>query len=117
MKAANWNTLPKDHFMETACRQFFGTDKVTLVMNTCQPGFPLLMHNHPHEQTVYIVDGECDFYVGEEVVRLTPGGLLCIPGDVPHGMQVVGDKPVLNLDVFYPIREDYLKIENDLAKG
>ena len=46
--------------------------------------------------------------VGEEIVRMGPGDLVVIPPNVHHDLVVVGDKPVVNLDVFAPIREDYL---------
>ena len=38
---------------------------------------------------------------------LGPGGLLHIPPNVEHWGEVVGDEPVLNLDVFTPLREEY----------
>ena len=38
---------------------------------------------------------------------LGPGGLLQIPSNVEHWGEVVGDEPVLNLDVFTPVREEY----------
>ena len=45
--------------------------------------------------------------VTETIVVLGPGGLLQIPPDVMHWGEVVGDEPVLNLDIFTPVREEY----------
>ena len=42
---------------------------------------------------------------GLDVVR--PGGLVVIPGGVTHWGEVLGDEPVLNLDVFTPKRPEY----------
>jgi hypothetical protein len=36
------------------------------------------------------------------------GELLYIPARVPHVGRVVGDEVVLNVDIFAPIRDDYL---------
>ena len=36
-----------------------------------------------------------------------PGGLLVIPPNVTHWGEVVGNEPVLNLDVFTPKRPEY----------
>jgi quercetin dioxygenase-like cupin family protein len=36
-----------------------------------------------------------------------PGGLLVIPSNVEHWGEVIGDEPVLNLDVFTPQRPEY----------
>ena len=33
--------------------------------------------------------------------------MIRIPPDVEHWAEVIGDEPVMNLDVFNPIREDY----------
>jgi quercetin dioxygenase-like cupin family protein len=41
------------------------------------------------------------------VRRLTAGGLLVVPPNVEHWGVVVGEAPVLNLDVFTPKRSEY----------
>jgi uncharacterized cupin superfamily protein len=56
----------------------------------------------------YILDGTVDFHIGDEVVRLGPGGLAVVPPNVMHHAVLVGDKPALNLDVFAPSRPDYV---------
>ena len=38
---------------------------------------------------------------------LGPGGLLVVPPNVEHWGEVVGDEPVMNLDVFTPRRPEY----------
>ena len=42
-----------------------------------------------------------------ETRTLGPGDIYLIPGDVPHSVQG-GEEPSLTLDVFTPLREDYL---------
>ena len=37
------------------------------------------------------------------------GDVVLIPPNMEHGLRPVGDTPILNLDVFSPIREDYLE--------
>ena len=44
---------------------------------------------------------------GLEPLMISAGGLLVIPPDVRHWGEVVGDEPVLNLDVFTPKRAEY----------
>jgi quercetin dioxygenase-like cupin family protein len=36
-----------------------------------------------------------------------PGGLVLIPPNVMHWGEVLGDEPVMNLDVFTPKRPEY----------
>jgi quercetin dioxygenase-like cupin family protein len=64
-------------------------------------------HSHPHEQIAYIIEGRMMFYIGDEKHEVGPGGLVVIPGGVTHWGEVIGDEPVLNLDVFTPKRPEY----------
>jgi quercetin dioxygenase-like cupin family protein len=54
-----------------------------------------------------VISGTIDFHIGDEVVRVSGGGLLVIPPNANHWGVVVGDEPVLNLDVFTPKRSEY----------
>lgn len=65
------------------------------------------MHSHPHEQMGLLLEGELTFTIGDEEHVVRPGQMWRIPGDVPH-KAVAGGEPVKALDVFCPIREDYL---------
>ena len=47
------------------------------------------------------------FYIGDEKHEIGPGGLVVIPGGVTHWGEVIGDEPVLNLDIFTPKRPEY----------
>jgi quercetin dioxygenase-like cupin family protein len=64
-------------------------------------------HSHPHEQMGLLLEGELTFVIGDERHVLNPGQMWRIPGGVVHSA-VAGEKPVKALDVFHPIREDYL---------
>ena len=70
-------------------------------------GWVVPTHSHPHEQIAYVLSGRIDFHIGDEVITLGAGGLLVIPPNAVHWGVVVGDDPVLNLDVFTPKRTEY----------
>ncbi|MEW4568167.1 cupin domain-containing protein [Tautonia sp. JC769] len=72
-----------------------------------QAGGVVPEHSHPHEQMGYLVSGRLEFTVGGMTRILEPGDLWRIPGGVPHRV-VALDGPAVALDVFHPIREDYL---------
>lgn len=63
-------------------------------------------HCHPHEQMGLMLEGEADFTIGGQAMRVAPGQMWRIPGGVMHKV-VAGDRPVRALDVFHPPREDY----------
>jgi quercetin dioxygenase-like cupin family protein len=64
-------------------------------------------HSHPHEQMGILLEGRLEFTVGDVTRVLGPGDIWRIPGGVLHSVRAL-DAPVLALDVFHPIREDYL---------
>ena len=63
------------------------------------------MHNHPHEQVTYVVEGRFEFTVGDETRILEPGDAALIPGGVTHGGKTL--TAVRAIDVFAPVREEY----------
>jgi unsaturated pyranuronate lyase len=62
-------------------------------------------HNHPHEQSTFVLFGELEFFVGEDSQILKAGELAVIPAGVEHYVKV-GPVPARTLDIFVPARED-----------
>ena len=69
-------------------------------------GAILPRHRHPHEQTGYLVSGRMELTIGAETCSLEPGDSWCIAGGVEHHAVALEDS--LALEVFAPLREDYL---------
>ena len=72
-----------------------------------QPGAVVEAHAHPHEQVGMVVEGRAHFFVGEDDRVLGPGDMYRIPGGATHRV-VALDEGAKALDIFHPIREDYL---------
>jgi quercetin dioxygenase-like cupin family protein len=109
LSCVDWEAMEWKPVRPGIDRKAFGSEHVTLALHRLMPGHEPRPHQHPNEQIVYIMAGHIDFHVGDEVVRLGPGGLLRVPPNVMHYGVVVGDEPVLNLDVFTPARPEYLE--------
>jgi quercetin dioxygenase-like cupin family protein len=71
-----------------------------------EAGHPLPIHDHPQEQTGYLVRGRLALTIGDETRELKPGDSWSIPGGVRHGAEVLED--AVAIEVFSPVREDYL---------
>ena len=69
-------------------------------------GADLPAHQHPHEQTGYLVSGRIDLTIDGRVHAVQPGDSWCIPGGVTHSAKVYED--AVAVEVFAPVREDYL---------
>ena len=103
----DWENIPWEPVREGITRKSFSGNGATLALHKLMPKHEPKPHRHEYEQLVYILAGRIRFHVGDESVVLGPGGLLQIPPNVMHWGEVVGDEPVLNLDVFTPVREEY----------
>ena len=105
-KVQNWNLcawVPVRDKMR--CITYQGQN-MTATISEVVPGHAPGPHIHEHEQLVIILQGTCDFYVDSVPYALGPGCIMSIPGGVEHYIVATGTEPVLNLDVFYPVREE-----------
>jgi quercetin dioxygenase-like cupin family protein len=59
-----------------------------------EPGERLQTHTDSEEEILYIVSGEVEAHVGDELGRLSAGDLALIPAMAPHGAVNVGDETV-----------------------
>lgn len=65
-------------------------------------------HDHPHEQTGYLVSGSLRFFSGSESIVAAPGDSWNLPSNKPHGAEALED--CVMVEVFSPVREDYLSL-------
>lgn len=63
-------------------------------------------HDHPQEQTGYLVSGRLEFVIEGCPRVVEPGAGWNFPAGTPHGATAVEDCVVV--EVFCPVREDYL---------
>lgn len=71
-----------------------------------EKGASIPVHEHPHEQTGYLVSGALRFRIQDEVFIAHPGDSWSLPSGVPHGAEAIEEAVVV--EVFSPVREDYL---------
>jgi len=72
-----------------------------------EKGSSLPRHSHPHEQTGYLVSGHMTLHIHDEESDIRPGDSWNIPGSVEHSATIHEDS--VAIEVFCPIREDYLE--------
>src|SRR5262245_24963930 len=64
-------------------------------------------HSHPHDQVGMLLAGRATFFIGGEEKTLVAGDVYCIPGNVRHKV-ITLDQPARAIDIFTPLREEYL---------
>lgn len=63
-------------------------------------------HQHPHEQSGYVISGKYELVIDDEKYELNTGDTYSIPSNQIHSFKVIEAGEVV--DVFTPPREDYL---------
>jgi quercetin dioxygenase-like cupin family protein len=80
-----------------------------LVWAIIRPGGTYVMHKHPHEQFSILLQGRMLLHVGGQEKELGPGEMWYAPPDTIHGGKLLGEGPVVFVDIFHPIREDIVE--------
>lgn len=89
-------------------RQVFGYDeKIMLVKVKFEKGAIGSMHEHFHSQATYVESGVFELTIGAEKKILRAGDGFYVPPQVIHGCVCI--EPGLLIDVFSPIRKDFLQ--------
>ena len=81
-------------------------DKTLFTEFRLKRGSLLPRHAHPQEQTGYLISGRIRLTIGEETFEVEPGDSWCVPGNMEHQAEILADS--VAVEVFSPIREDYL---------
>ncbi len=89
-------------------RQPYG-DQLMLSYLEMDAGAEVPLHHHPHEQGGVLLEGRLQLTIGEETRVVEPGALFLIPSNVPHRAVAI-EGPCRVLDVFSPVRDDYVQL-------
>jgi len=102
------SSLPWEDLGNGLRRQIYGyDDKIMMVKVDFTKGAIGTLHHHPHTQSTYVVNGLFEVTIGEKKMVLKQGDGFLAPPNAIHGV-VCLEAGVL-LDVFSPVREDFLK--------
>lgn len=95
--------------LETRILTGLSGEQMMMVLNATLPGHTVPIHSHPNEQIGMVYAGRALLRIGDEEREVKQGDFYCIPADVPHGDTCLGEEPFVMLDIFYPIREEFVK--------
>ena len=103
----NWATIPIEHPGEGIERQMVVGQNLMICRFRFTPYLETPQHRHPHEQMSIVVSGCVRFLVEGEERICSPGDVLQFPANCLHGATMMDEEVVL-IDVFTPLREDFL---------
>ena len=106
-KHLNWSNIPIERPSEGIERQMIVGDKIMICRFRFTPFLVTPEHSHPHEQMSIVVSGRVRFFIEGEERIASPGDVLHFPSGCWHGATMMDEEVVL-IDIFSPLREDFL---------
>jgi quercetin dioxygenase-like cupin family protein len=105
-----WEETPIEWLSPDIGRQMIHTETMTLARVTLRRGALVPMHDHANEQIATVLQGRVRFTVDGEEREVAGGQTVPLPANVPHEVEALEDS--ILLDVFSPVREDWLRGED-----
>lgn len=106
-----WDEIALEKVTEVISRKLVTGEREMLTQIYLKRGALVPMHKHESEQMTYVLQGGLKFLVGGEEVNVREGEVLVIPSWVEHQVEALDD--TLTLDIFSPIRQDWLDGTDD----
>jgi quercetin dioxygenase-like cupin family protein len=98
-------------------RRLITGERMMLAHVYLKQGCVVPRHAHENEQFTYILEGALHFWLGEdeaEELDVGAGEVLHIPSNVPH--RAIALEDTLDVDIFSPPRQDWLKKTDDYLR-
>ena len=115
MSLFTWDEIPKEKLQENISRKIISGEKVMAAHVFLKKGAVVPNHSHDSEQLTYIIEGLLELTLPSGVFRVGEGQVLVIPSNVEHSAVALED--TLDMDIFSPIREDWLTGEDQYLRG
>lgn len=112
----NWADVPVEQIGEGIKRQIIVGDQLMVCRLSIAPYVVTAAHDHPHEQLTLIEQGRVLFTIENEERVMQAGDILHFPSGCWHGATML-DEEVILIDIFTPIREDFLSQPVDDGLG
>jgi len=112
----DWSSVPVERLEEGIERQMVVGQKLMVCRLRFAPHVVTPAHDHPHEQLTIVERGRVLFTIGDREHVASPGDVLHFPPGTWHGATML-DEEVILIDIFSPVREDFLSSSKLRAEG
>jgi quercetin dioxygenase-like cupin family protein len=99
--------MPSKEIVTGYHAKFVHSENMTFAYWDIEEGNSLPLHAHLHEQVLNLIEGRFEVTVDDEVRVLEAGTVVVIPPNAMHSGKAL--TPCKIIDVFYPIRTDYIQ--------
>ena len=110
VRVQRWDEIALEKITEMISQKIVAGEREMLAQIYLKRGALVPMHSHESEQMTYILQGALKVVAGGEEITVREGEVLHIPSGLPHQAEALED--TFELDVFSPVRHDWLKAED-----
>ena len=110
VRVHRWDEIALEKITEMISQKIVAGEREMLAQIYLKRGALVPMHSHESEQMTYILQGALRVVVGGEEMTVREGEVLHIPSWIPHQAEALED--TFELDVFSPVRQDWLRSED-----
>lgn len=103
----DWDSIPVEKISDGIERQMVVGQNLMICRLKFDPFVVTPAHSHPHEQVTLVMKGKVNFILGDDEKIMSAGDVLHFPSNHWHGATMLDEEVVL-IDIFSPIREDFL---------
>src|SRR5208283_2443006 len=115
MKFFTWETVELETMSGVISRKVISGEKAMVAQVFLKKDAVVPEHHHESEQITYILEGALKFEIEGQEIVVGKGQVLRIPSHVPH--KAVALEDTLDLDIFSPIRHDWLIKDDQYLRG
>jgi quercetin dioxygenase-like cupin family protein len=109
-----WDDVPQEQVSDTLSRRLVSGEREMVAQVTLKRGCVVPEHAHESEQITYVLKGALRFRVEGREIVVGENELLHIPSNVPHEAFALDE--TIELDIFSPIRQDWLDKTDDYLR-
>jgi quercetin dioxygenase-like cupin family protein len=109
-----WEKMEKEVLNPRIWRKVIAGEKAMVAQVYLSKGAVVPEHSHESEQITYVLEGALEFEIENRTIVVSTGEVLRIPSHVPH--RAVALEDTMDLDIFSPIRTDWLTGNDDYLR-
>ena len=110
-----WDAVPVERVADGIERQLIWGERLMVCRVRFAAHVVTALHTHPHEQMTLVQKGRVRFTVNGQTVEASAGDVVCFPSQLEHAAAML-DEEVILLDIFTPVREDFLPRRPDVMR-
>ena len=110
MTLHDWSRIEKEQLNPKVARKVIHSGKMTIARLFLAKGAIVVEHSHHNEQVTALEKGRLLFLIDGERIELAAGQALEIPPHAVHSVEALEES--VALDLFSPVREDWIRGED-----